>query len=141
MSTKTNEALVHKWIAAWRKGDLSSLDELFSSAYTVNGKLVSVEGVKQAVQLFHSALSDMAIEVNEMISAGDKVVVRWTVRGIQTGEFISVPPTGTLLKLTGINIYQIAEDKIVANHEQTNIPEVLAQLKRYQKESPEKGTP
>jgi predicted ester cyclase len=70
----------------------------------------------------------MTLELNEMVSDGDKVVVRWTVRGVQSGEFMGVPPTGKPIELTGINIYQIATGRIVANHEQTNVLEALRQL-------------
>ena len=86
--------------------------------------------MKQAVEMFHNALSDISIELIDMISEGDKIAVRWTVRGIHIDNFLGIPPSGKPLTLTGINIYQIADGKIIANHEQTNIPELLLTLRK-----------
>jgi predicted ester cyclase len=52
------------------------------------------------------------------------------VRGIHTGSFLGILPSGKPLTFTGINIYQIADGKIVANHEQTSIPELLLTLRK-----------
>ena len=129
MTLEPNKALIRRWIDAWVISDLDVLDEIFASDYAVNETRVGVEGVKQAVQFLHSVLSDISAELNEIVAEEDKVVIRWTVRGRHAGNFMGAPPTGQELKLTGINIYQIVENKIVANHEQTNIAEVIQGLK------------
>ncbi|MCI0399410.1 MAG: ester cyclase [Chloroflexi bacterium] len=127
--TEDNKAIVRKWVEAWVGRDLALLDQLFAPNYSVNGRLIGVEGVKQAVQFLHAALSGVSVELNEMVAEGDKVVARWTVRGVHTGDFMGVPPTGKEVELKGINIYEVVEGKIVANHEQTNVPEVIQSLK------------
>ena len=129
MIETTNKVLIHKWINAWIASNLEVLDELFAQEYTVNGTMIGVEGVKQVVQFLHTALSNISAEVHEIVAADDKVVIRWTVRGGHTGQFIGIPPTGKELELSGINIYQISDNKIIANHEQTNISEVIQKLK------------
>jgi steroid delta-isomerase-like uncharacterized protein len=129
MTLGFNKALIQKWIDAWTANDLDALDEIFARDYAVNETLVGVEGVKQAVQFLHTVLSDISAELHEIVAEEDKVVIRWTIRGSHTGNCMGIPPTGKELELTGINIYQLVDGKIHANHEQTNIPEVLQKLK------------
>jgi len=126
---ETKKALVQKWIDAWIANDLDVLDEVFAQNYTVNGSLIGVNGVKQAVQFLHIALTNISAELNEIVTENDKVVIRWTIRGFHSGDFMGIPPTGKELELSGINIYQIVDGKIAVNHEQTNIPEVIQKLK------------
>lgn len=126
---EANKAIIHKWIDAWVVNDIDALQEIFAPDYTVNETLIGVEGVKQAVQFLHAVLSDISAELHEIVAEEDKVVIRWTIRGRHVGDFMGIAPTGKELELTGINIYQILGYKIAANHEQTNIPEVLQKLR------------
>ena len=129
---EANKALVHKWIEAWRNINLALLDELFTQDYAVNGTVTGPEGVKQAVQFLHAVFSEIALELNEMVAEDDKVVVRWTMRGRQVGDFMGIAPTGKIVELQGINIYRVQDGKISANHERTNVVEVIQGLKAQQ---------
>jgi len=81
------------------------------------------------VEFLHTALADVSAELNELISEGDKVVIRWTVRGRHVEDFMGVPATGRLIELQGINIYHLVDGRINSNHEQTNILAVIQSLK------------
>jgi len=129
MLLEENKALIQKWVDAWRDNDVIQIENLFAQDYTVNGRLVGVEGVKHSVHFLHTAFSEISAEPNEMVAEGDKVVLRWTVRGKQQGDFFGAPPTGKYVELQGINIYHITDAKIRANYEQTNILQVVQELK------------
>ena len=129
MTIEDNKALIRKWLEAWKAEDVASLDKLFAPQYTVNGVPVGVEGVKQAVQFLHAALTDIAVELNDVVAEEDKVVVRWMVRGVHTGDFLGIAASGKQLELHGIKIFQIVDDRIVSNYEETNLPEVIQRLK------------
>jgi steroid delta-isomerase-like uncharacterized protein len=129
---ETNKALVHKWLEAWRDNNLTLLDELFTQDYAVNGTVIGLEGVKQAVQFLHAVFSDISAEMNEIVAEDDKVAVRWTLRGRQVGDFLGIAPTGKFVELQGINIYRLRNGKISANHERTNVVEVVQGLKAEQ---------
>ncbi len=126
---EANKVLIRKWLDAWMNTDLAILDKLFTKDYSVNGALIGIDGVKQTVEFFHAVLADVSAELNEMIAEGDKVVVRWTIRGRHIGDFMGVPPTGQLIELQGINIYHLIDGKIDSNQEQTNVSEVIQRLK------------
>ena len=129
MTLEANKALIRKWIDAWISNDSDILDDLFARDYTVNGMLIGIDGVKQAVRFLQSVLSGISAELHEILAENDKVVIRWTIRGRHAGYFMGIPPTGKQLELSGINIYHIVDNKIIANHEQTNISEVIQRLK------------
>jgi steroid delta-isomerase-like uncharacterized protein len=129
---EANKALVHKWIEAWRNNNLALIDELFTQDYAVNGTVIGPQGVKQAVHFLHAVFSEITFELNEMVAEDDKVVVRWTVRGRQVGDFMGIAPTRKFVELQGINIYRVRDGKISVNHERTNVVEVIQGLKAQQ---------
>lgn len=59
-----------------------------------------------------AAFSIEAVVGDEVITAGDRVVVRWTLRGIHVGEFLDRAATGRRVELSGIDIFRIADGRI-----------------------------
>ncbi|SRR6266545_1720167 len=130
MSVEANKALVRRWLEdVWNSSDLAAIDLLFAPNYTVNDVSYPPAAVKQAVQYLHTAFAPITATIEDLIAEDDKVVVRWSLRGAHSGSFMDLPPTGQLVHLTGINIYRIANNQIVANHEQVNAAEVVQQLR------------
>ena len=60
----------------------------------------------------HLVWSDAAMTVDELIGEGDRVMARWTFRGVHTGELFGIPPTGKAVAYAGINIFRVAEGKL-----------------------------
>nr|EJI96948.1 snoaL-like polyketide cyclase family protein [Rhodococcus sp. JVH1] len=50
--------------------------------------------------------------IEEMFSAGDRVVVRWTGTGTHVGEVNGIPPTGNKIRVDAISIHRLADGKI-----------------------------
>ena len=48
-----------------------------------------------------------------MIAEGDMVMARWTTEGTNTGQWANVPPTGKHAKFSGVNIFRIANGRVV----------------------------
>ena len=55
--------------------------------------------------------------IEELFSAGDRVVVRWTGTGRHTGEVNGIPPTGKEIRVDAITIHRMAEGKIAETWE------------------------
>jgi predicted ester cyclase len=53
------------------------------------------------------------MSIDEMIAEGDRVMVRWKFHGAHQGEFSGLPPTNRPVTYSGINIFHIADGKIV----------------------------
>lgn len=50
--------------------------------------------------------------VEELLSAGDRVVVRWTGYGTHVGEINGVPATGNAISVDAISVHRMADGKI-----------------------------
>jgi predicted ester cyclase len=60
------------------------------------------------------AFPDLTMQVDDIFGAGDKVVVRFTLTGTNTGPLFGTLPTGRKVVMTGIGIYRFAPNgKIV----------------------------
>jgi predicted ester cyclase/heme-degrading monooxygenase HmoA len=59
------------------------------------------------------AAPDLEYKIEELISEGDKVVVKWKLHGTQTGKFQYVLPTGKTFENTGMAIFKLQKDKII----------------------------
>jgi predicted ester cyclase len=63
-----------------------------------------------------SIFSELRVNVIEAIEQGDKVVVRWRLRGSWTGALPFAPklkPSGKAVDFTGMNIYRFVGDRVV----------------------------
>jgi steroid delta-isomerase-like uncharacterized protein len=69
------------------------------------------EGVKARIAVYQNALEGYW-DVQEIHSAGDRVVVRWIGRGTHTGELMGVPATGATVAVDAITILRIADGQI-----------------------------
>lgn len=52
------------------------------------------------------AFPDLTMQVDDIFGAADKVVVRFTLTGTNTGQLFGLPPTGRKVTMTGIGIYR-----------------------------------
>ncbi len=58
-------------------------------------------------------LTDPKFVHEDTVVKGDKVLIRWTLTGTNTGEMFGNPPTGKPLVITGFDLFRISGDKIV----------------------------
>jgi steroid delta-isomerase-like uncharacterized protein len=108
---------------AWRlvvevlnRGDLT-VDELFAPDFLDRaprpGQGPGAEGYKRGIALLRAAFPDLVHTVDELIAAGDRVVLRLTARGTHRGAFVGLPPTGRAVSMQGVVILRVADGRIV----------------------------
>jgi serine phosphatase RsbU (regulator of sigma subunit) len=68
------------------------------------------EDVKRFQGEFHSAFSNFHINIEDQIAEGDKVVSRYTIRGIHQGAFRDMAPTGKEIEIKGVTIFRFSEE-------------------------------
>jgi predicted ester cyclase len=81
-----------------------------------------------AVRGFRAAFSNFGLEVNDIFGAGEKVVTRFTIRGIHEGEFMGIAPTGRRVEFDGIAIDVMRDGQRVAGWAQLDRLGLLTQL-------------
>src|SRR5947199_7275770 len=72
------------------------------------------EVLKRTVRLYRTAFPDVRITVDDVIAAGDKVVLRWHSEGTHRGELARLAPTGAHRPATCISVNQWKHGKVVA---------------------------
>ena len=71
------------------------------------------DALKRVVTMYRTAFPDVRMTVDDVIVAGDKVVLRWHSEGTHRGELAGLAPTGTHGSVTGISIDRWQDGKIV----------------------------
>jgi steroid delta-isomerase-like uncharacterized protein len=69
-------------------------------------------GLKELVDTYMNAFPDAQCKVEEVIADGDRVAVRWTATGTNTGSLGQMAPTGKKVNIGGVDIYRFADGKI-----------------------------
>jgi len=119
MGLDENKAFIHKYMKkVWEAGDLAYADQVLAEEYidytTPPGIAPDRLGHRQSISAFHTAFSDVQFTLEDFIAEADKVVVRWTMQARNSGPFFGLPPSGKQCTLAGTDIYQVANDKIIA---------------------------
>jgi steroid delta-isomerase-like uncharacterized protein len=86
------------------------------------------EGVRQVFDMFHSAMPDITLTIEDQIAEGDKVVSRLTVRGTHKGELMGVPPTGKKLTMDIIDVLRLKDGKLVERWGESDNMGLMQQL-------------
>ena len=115
-----NKALARRYVEeVWNRGNLSFIDEFVAPNATFHdpsvpgGKFTGPEGLRQFVQIYRGAFPDVRITIEDLIAEGDKVVSRWTATGTHKGELMGIAPTGKPTTVTGCDIAQYQNGKLV----------------------------
>ncbi|HTT31018.1 MAG TPA: ester cyclase [Solirubrobacteraceae bacterium] len=111
-----NEALVSRFFEEFcnqRRGEVA--DELIAEDYVSHGPQAppaeGPDGVRERVGLYQESV-DGHWNVEEIVSAGDRVVARWTGTGTHRGELMGIEPTGLPISVEAISVFRIANGKI-----------------------------
>ena len=113
-----NEAIVRRAFDEIAQGKLAVVDEIIASEFVrhdLGGNFPDVtgpEGVKRLIAVSRAAFPDIQTTVEDVISGGDRVVVRFTLRATHRGRFQGIEPTGKRVTWSGINVYRVTNGQI-----------------------------
>lgn len=114
-----NTALVRRFIEEMINGNqLSLADDLFTPDYvdhTPGAPPVppGPAGMRETVNVFRTAFPrDMKYTIDDLFGAGDRVAVRWTASGTNTGSLMGLPPTGKHVSVSSVYIFRVEGGKL-----------------------------
>jgi predicted ester cyclase len=119
---------------SFNQGRLSVIDEIAVEGYANHdpsdgGEYVGREAAKRQIEMYRKAFPDLQLTVDDLIEAGNKVVIRWTGRGTHRGELMDLAPTGMRTTTTGITIDRYdADGKLVESWTNWDTLGLLRQL-------------
>jgi steroid delta-isomerase-like uncharacterized protein len=116
----------------WGKGNAALIDELYAENFVDLNPIPGIpgtrEGLKMQLVAYRQAFPDMNTTVNDMVAEGDKVVIRFTIRGTHTGDMMGIPPTGKSGKIAGITMLRLEDGKIVEEFSLADMMTLYQQL-------------
>ena len=133
MSTDANRAIVRRFIEeVLGRGNFAALAELAAPDCAdhadASGAAPCPEAIAQFLVVWRDAFPDLAISIEDLAAAGDRVTARWTLRGTHRGAFLGVPPTGRRVAVAGTERYRLAEGRIVERRATVDTAGLLHQL-------------
>lgn len=121
------------------QGKLEVLDELYANNYINHiapfNLKKTAQGVKQLIKEQMGAFPDWYIKIDYWIQDGNKHIVRWTLGGTHTGEYLGIKPTGKRFKITGVDIETIVDNKITEHDGAEDMLSLLQQIGAVKKYS------
>ena len=140
MSAEENMALARRFIEARLKGDLDALNEMMAPDYISHTKLLPEEqpdreGTKRALARLSAAVSNVRVVVEDQVTAGDKVINRFTVHATHDrGTLFGVAPTGRQMSDMAVAIYRVLEGKIAEEWSMGTIDSTMRDQRLEQEE-------
>ena len=64
------------------------------------------------MEAFHRAFPDLRIEIEDAFAVNDKIVLRYTAHGTQTGTYYDIPASGKTVEVRGFTIFEMVNRKI-----------------------------
>ena len=116
-----NEAVVWRFYEQMcNEGKNELADELFTADHVLHDPQILAgtgpQGVAEVVATYQNGV-DGHWGIEEMFSARDRVVVRWTGSGTHIGEINGIPPTGRAIRVDALSIHRLDDGKIAETWE------------------------
>jgi len=126
MPTEENKANVRRWTEeGWNQWNVAVFEELSAPNWVFHDPglpdVRTLADYKRFATESRNAFPDLHLTIEDMIAEGDQVVVRYTLRGTNTGDIVTpmhIPATGKQFTVTGIAIVRFAGGKGVEVWEQ-----------------------
>jgi steroid delta-isomerase-like uncharacterized protein len=114
--SEANKALARQFYDAFNQKNYAGFDAFMANDLVdhnpLPGQGPGLKGLKDVMPTFHNGFPDLRITVEDLIAEGDKVVVRTSARGTNTGSMLGIPPSGKHVEITAIDIWRVRNGKL-----------------------------
>ena len=137
MATES-ETVVRRWFAeVWNSRDLDRIQELWAPNGIAHGlaeggadDVHGPEEFRAFIERMLGEFDDFHIQVEDVITDGDKVAARWVARGRYRGAALAPgAPGGQPVRMTGMTMARVANGQIVEGWNNFDFATMSAQLK------------
>ncbi len=115
------------------KGDLKAVEETVSTKCRLHDPAFpdlqpGSDNLKQHIRGLRDAFPNLSCSCDDVIAERDEVVIHWTCRGAQRGEFMGHAATNRSALVTGTSIFRLANGRIAELWSDWNVQSLLDQL-------------
>jgi steroid delta-isomerase-like uncharacterized protein len=111
-----NKQVVRLFAAAINRRDCDALDDIVATDFVRYSNAApgvwSREDLKEFLRSEFETFPDAHESIEDIVAEGDRVAVRHSFRGTQTGPLGHYPPSGKVLSADYLAIYRLAAGKI-----------------------------
>lgn len=112
--------------------ELISPDAIFHTPWC-REPLRGPAGYLEFVKMMRAGFPDIQWTLEEMVTEGEKVAARFTMRGTHRGTFFGVQPTGKAIKVKTISFYRLSGAQIVEEYSHPDMLGLLQQIGAVQR--------
>lgn len=117
----------------WNREDPDVADDLVHSEYLIHDRPIAEELrgpelYKTLARMTRESFPDMALTIDDVVAAGDKIALRWTMTGTHDGPMFEIEPTGRRVELSAIEINRFEDGKLVETWTQSDMLGLMEQL-------------
>ena len=116
-----NEITMRRFIEqVINNGDYPVLDEVIHPKYVYRSPgqvLQGPEALRDMFTAYRAAFPDLHIEIEELVSAGNKAVISFTLSGTHEGDLMGMAGTGRKVKVSGMTLSYFENGKIIEEWE------------------------
>ena len=129
----TNEDIVRTACrVVWSEGQLDRIAEFYSEDFSADYPMTNwgtgLAGIKALASGIRTAFPDYSEEIEELIDAGTKIVVRLAISGTQTGDLPNLPATGRRVAFRDMTVCELRDERIIKQSGLTDYLTLYSQL-------------
>jgi steroid delta-isomerase-like uncharacterized protein len=118
----------------WNRRNLDFIDAAYHRDFVFHSPaepepIRGPDGYKAFVRRVVGGFPDVRVTIEDIVGEGDVVVVRMTMRAVQSGEYLGLPPTGTPIDTTQMIWARFEGDRIKEGWQEIDAARVLQQLR------------
>ena len=134
MSTAQNKDLLLQYNKeVIEKGDMEFFQQIAANDFinhsAPEGMSNGIDGVIYFfANVIHTALTDITVNVLDMVAEDNKVATRKEITGIHTGSLFGIPATGKKITIKVIDIFTVLDGKLKEHWGENNFASVIQSL-------------
>lgn len=116
---------------AFNKGNLEILDEIIHQDYhyrSPDSEINGIDELKGFIVDFRTGFPDLNLNIDQQLIDADKTCTCFTFTGTHMGSFMDIPATKQKVKVHGIVVSRLQDNKIVEEWEVLDMLNFLQQL-------------
>jgi steroid delta-isomerase-like uncharacterized protein len=109
------QELNQKLVDIWTKDKKEYISQIFSNNvnYVLNGECIKGEDpLRKYLAILESAFKDRQYTVHDTFFVEDRVIQRWTGKGVFTGPYKGIKPTQKPFEYGGMTMLRVQDNKI-----------------------------